>query len=68
MLHIDITNSINKLMIETSDEVTKCDCIVHSTFLGQLRYDMECEKCSFVSSSYEMTMAISLDIPKLDSI
>lgn len=55
-------------MIETRDEVTKCDCIVHSTFLGQLRYDMECEKCNFVSSSYEMTMAISLDIPKLDSI
>lgn len=57
IIHGELTNNRN-------NNSTNCECIVHSTFQGQLRSDMECCDCHQITSSYEVTMEISLEIPK----
>ena len=39
-----------------------CNCIVHQTFGGILQSDVTCTACSKVSSAYDPTLDISIDI------
>ncbi|KAJ6516717.1 hypothetical protein C8R47DRAFT_1088124 [Mycena vitilis] len=39
-----------------------CNCIVHSTFAGQLQSDVKCERCSSVTSTVDPMLDISLEL------
>lgn len=41
-----------------------CNCVVHSTFSGQLQSDVKCERCSNIRSTVDPMMDISLEINK----
>jgi ubiquitin carboxyl-terminal hydrolase 22/27/51 len=41
-----------------------CNCIVHSTFSGQLQSDVKCERCGTVTSTVDPLMDVSLEINK----
>ncbi|KAG5636226.1 hypothetical protein H0H81_008733 [Sphagnurus paluster] len=39
-----------------------CNCIIHSTFAGQLQSDVKCERCSNVTSTVDPMLDISLEL------
>ncbi|KAJ6615868.1 hypothetical protein B0H10DRAFT_2039331 [Mycena sp. CBHHK59/15] len=39
-----------------------CNCIIHSTFAGQLQSDVICERCSNVTSTVDPMLDISLEL------
>ncbi|EIW83703.1 cysteine proteinase [Coniophora puteana RWD-64-598 SS2] len=39
-----------------------CNCIVHSTFAGQLQSDVTCERCGNTTSTVDMMLDISLEL------
>ncbi|KIK70376.1 hypothetical protein GYMLUDRAFT_32380 [Collybiopsis luxurians FD-317 M1] len=39
-----------------------CNCIVHSTFAGNLQSDVKCERCSNVTTTVDPMLDISLDL------
>lgn len=39
-----------------------CNCIIHSTFLGQLQSEVKCEKCGNVTSTMDPILDISLEV------
>ncbi|KAF8151031.1 hypothetical protein B0H34DRAFT_731104 [Crassisporium funariophilum] len=39
-----------------------CNCIVHSTFAGQLQSDVKCERCANVTSTVDPMLDISLEL------
>ncbi|KXN82983.1 Ubiquitin carboxyl-terminal hydrolase 22, partial [Leucoagaricus sp. SymC.cos] len=41
-----------------------CNCIIHSTFSGQLQSDVRCERCGNVTSTVDPMMDVSLEINK----
>jgi len=41
-----------------------CNCVVHSTFSGQLQSDVKCERCGNITSTVDPMMDISLEINK----
>ncbi|PFH51097.1 hypothetical protein AMATHDRAFT_143422 [Amanita thiersii Skay4041] len=44
-----------------STEVS-CNCIIHSTFAGQLQSDVKCERCGNVTSTVDPMLDISLEL------
>jgi ubiquitin carboxyl-terminal hydrolase 22/27/51 len=41
-----------------------CNCIIHSTFAGQLQSDVKCERCSNVTSTVDPMLDISLEVER----
>ncbi|KAK0222878.1 hypothetical protein EDD85DRAFT_860078 [Armillaria nabsnona] len=39
-----------------------CNCIIHSTFAGQLQSDVKCERCNNVTSTSDPMLDISLEL------
>ncbi|KJA25025.1 hypothetical protein HYPSUDRAFT_37935 [Hypholoma sublateritium FD-334 SS-4] len=39
-----------------------CNCIIHSTFAGQLQSDVKCERCGNVTSTVDPMLDISLEL------
>lgn len=39
-----------------------CNCIIHSTFAGQLQSDVQCERCGNVTSTVDPMLDISLEL------
>jgi ubiquitin carboxyl-terminal hydrolase 22/27/51 len=39
-----------------------CNCIIHTTFLGQLQSEVKCEKCGTVTSTVDPMLDISLEV------
>ena len=39
-----------------------CNCIIHSTFAGQLQSDVKCERCGNVTSTVDPVLDISLEL------
>jgi ubiquitin carboxyl-terminal hydrolase 22/27/51 len=39
-----------------------CNCIIHSTFAGQLQSDVVCERCGNVTSTVDPMLDISLEL------
>ena len=39
-----------------------CNCIVHSTFAGQLQSDVKCERCGNVTTTVDPMLDISLEL------
>ncbi|KAF8963160.1 hypothetical protein BDZ97DRAFT_2017931 [Flammula alnicola] len=39
-----------------------CNCIIHSTFAGQLQSDVKCERCGNVNSTIDPMLDISLEL------
>ncbi|KAF5379838.1 hypothetical protein D9615_005767 [Tricholomella constricta] len=39
-----------------------CNCIIHSTFAGQLQSDVKCERCANVTSTVDPMLDISLEL------
>jgi ubiquitin carboxyl-terminal hydrolase 22/27/51 len=39
-----------------------CNCIIHSTFAGQLQSDVVCERCKNVTSTVDPMLDISLEL------
>ncbi|KAF9072688.1 hypothetical protein BDP27DRAFT_1319811 [Rhodocollybia butyracea] len=39
-----------------------CNCIVHSTFAGQLQSDVKCERCGNVTSTVDPILDVSLEL------
>jgi ubiquitin carboxyl-terminal hydrolase 22/27/51 len=44
-----------------STEVS-CNCIIHSTFAGQLQSDVKCERCGKVTDTLDPMLDISLEL------
>jgi ubiquitin carboxyl-terminal hydrolase 22/27/51 len=44
-----------------STEVS-CNCIIHSTFAGQLQSDVKCERCGNVNTTHDPMLDISLEL------
>ncbi|KAF8629978.1 hypothetical protein AX17_005543 [Amanita inopinata Kibby_2008] len=44
-----------------STEVS-CNCIIHSTFAGQLQSDVKCERCGNITSTVDPMLDISLEL------
>jgi ubiquitin carboxyl-terminal hydrolase 22/27/51 len=44
-----------------STEVS-CNCIIHSTFAGQLQSDVRCERCGKVTDTVDPMLDISLEL------
>ncbi|KAF7424547.1 hypothetical protein PC9H_009854 [Pleurotus ostreatus] len=41
-----------------------CNCIIHSTFAGQLQSDVRCERCGNVTSTIDPMLDISLELKR----
>jgi len=39
-----------------------CDCIIHSTFAGQLQSDVTCQRCGNVTKTIDPMLDISLEL------
>ncbi|TEB19403.1 cysteine proteinase [Coprinellus micaceus] len=39
-----------------------CNCVIHSTFAGQLQSDVKCERCGNTTSTIDPTLDISLEL------
>lgn len=39
-----------------------CNCVIHSTFSGQLQSDVKCERCGNITSTVDPMMDVSLEI------
>lgn len=39
-----------------------CNCIIHSTFAGQLQSDVTCERCGNITSTVDPMLDISLEL------
>lgn len=39
-----------------------CNCVVHSTFAGQLQSDLKCERCGYVNGTVDPCLDISLEL------
>ena len=46
-----------------STEVS-CNCIIHSTFAGQLQSDVTCERCGNVNTTHDPMLDISLEVER----
>jgi len=51
-----------------SKDPTVCNCIVHKTFAGELRSDVTCKGCSFVSTAFDPFFDISLELSDADEV
>ena len=39
-----------------------CNCVIHSTFAGQLQSDVKCERCGNITSTVDPMLDISLEL------
>jgi ubiquitin C-terminal hydrolase len=48
---------------EKDTDITKCPCPMHRAFAGTLRSDVTCGSCQVVSTAFDETVGLSLDVP-----
>ncbi|SGZ31404.1 BQ5605_C044g12167 [Microbotryum silenes-dioicae] len=62
--HECLISALNQLHMSSpeSSPSTDCNCVVHSTFAGQLRSQVTCGRCRTTTSSTELFLDLSLDL------
>jgi len=57
---IALLNAIHKSARGSTN--ISCNCVVHSTFEGQLQSDVRCERCGTVTNTLDPCLDISLEL------
>ncbi|KAG5735879.1 Ubiquitin carboxyl-terminal hydrolase 22 [Termitomyces sp. T112] len=60
--HEFFMNTLNAIHLTSRGSTNvHCNCIIHSTFAGQLQSDVKCERCGNVTSTVDPMLDVSLD-------
>ena len=61
--HEFFINTLNQIHATSRGSTNvSCNCIIHSTFLGQLQSEVKCERCGTVTSTVDPMLDISLEV------
>lgn len=61
--HEFFINALNQIHATSRGSTNvSCNCIIHTTFLGQLQSEVKCERCGTVTSTVDPMLDISLEV------
>jgi len=61
--HEFFISALNQIHITSRGSTNvSCNCVIHSTFAGQLQSDVKCERCGNVTSTVDPMLDISLEL------
>jgi len=61
--HEFFISTLNQIHITSRGSTNvSCNCVIHSTFAGQLQSDVKCERCGNVTSTVDPMLDISLEL------